>query len=199
MSDGGRQIYEAIGAIQKQILQLVLDERLREENGRIYLPKNHMAERETARLAKAMIGNVAIKGDIDKIISQAEKDCGIILADKQREAVKMSVTNNISIITGGPGTGKTAVVKVIYAVFKKIFGGNINENVNSNDFDSRVVFAAPTGRAARRLAESVGADAATLHSTLGLREDSEEANNLIDANLLVVDEISMVDMCATRS
>lgn len=169
------------GTIQKQLLELVLDKRLREEDGRIYLPKNHIAERETARLAKAMIGHVAIKGSIDQTISQAEKDCGITLADKQREAVKMAVTNNISIITGGPGTGKTTVVRVIYAVFQKIFGDNI-------------VFAAPTGRAARRLAESVGAEAATLHSVLGLREDSEDANNSINADLLVVDETSMVDM-----
>jgi exodeoxyribonuclease V alpha subunit len=169
------------GVIQKQLLNLVIDGRLREEDGRIYLPKNFIAERETARLAKAMIGMVKLKGDWDKIISQAEKSCGIVLADMQREAVKMAVTNNISIITGGPGTGKTTVVKVILAVYKKVFGG-------------RVAFAAPTGRASRRLSESVEADASTLHSTLGLREDSDEANNSVDADLLVVDEVSMMDM-----
>jgi exodeoxyribonuclease V alpha subunit len=128
-----------------------------------------------------MIKPVRIKGDVNKIIAQAERACGITLADQQREAVKMAVTNNISIITGGPGTGKTTVIQVIYAVYKKIFGGS-------------VAFAAPTGRATRRLSESVGADAATLHSTLGLREDSDEANRLIKADLLVVDEVSMVDM-----
>jgi exodeoxyribonuclease V alpha subunit len=166
---------------KKVLLDMVLDGRLCEDGGRIYLPKSYVAERETARLAKAMIKPLPIKGNVDKIISQAERACGINLAEKQREAVKMAITNNISIITGGPGTGKTTVVRVIYAAFKKIFGGNVS-------------FAAPTGRASRRLSESVGADAATLHSTLGLREGCEEANTLIEADLLVVDEISMVDM-----
>jgi len=174
-------ISTADNTIQNRVLDLVLDGRLREDDGRVYLPKNHVAERETARLAKEMIGHVTIKGDVDKTILQAEKSCGIILADMQREAVKMAVTNNISIITGGPGTGKTTVVNVIYEVYRKMFGG-------------RVAFAAPTGRAARRLSESVNADASTLHSMLGLRENSEDANNSIDADLLVVDEVSMVDM-----
>ena len=61
-------------------------------------------------------------------------------------------------------------------------------------FSENIIFSAPTGRASRRLAESVGTDAATIHSTLGLREDSEEANNPIDSDLMVVDEMSMVDM-----
>ncbi|MCL2189793.1 MAG: ATP-dependent RecD-like DNA helicase [Defluviitaleaceae bacterium] len=167
--------------IQKSLFDLVLGSHLHEEEGRIYLPKNYVAERETAKLAKAMIGLVNVNGDVDKIISQAEKACGITLADMQREAVKMAVTNKISIITGGPGTGKTTVVKVICAVYEKVFGGNI-------------AFAAPTGRASRRLSESVEADADTLHRALGLREHSDEVNNTINADLLVVDEVSMVDM-----
>jgi len=167
--------------VQKQLLDLVLDGRLREDSGRIYLPKNYIAERETAKLAKAMIGLVPIKDNVDNIIAQAEADCGITLADMQRKAVKMAVTNKISIITGGPGTGKTTVVKVICAVYKKLFG-------------NKIAFTAPTGRASRRLAESVGADAATLHKILGIREDSEDANKAIEADLLVVDEVSMVDM-----
>jgi len=171
----------ADSAIQRQLLGLVLDGSLHEDDGRIYLPKNFIAERETAKLVRAMIGTVAAKGNVDGAIVQAEKACGITLADKQREAVKMAVTNNISIITGGPGTGKTTVIKAIQAVYRKIFGGT-------------VTFAAPTGRAARRLAESVGTDAATLHSTLGLRENSEDASRMIKAELLVVDETSMADM-----
>ena len=169
------------GVIQSALLELVLAERLQEEDGRIYLPKNYVAERETAKLARGKIGSVPIKQDIDKIILQAENDCGITLADMQRKAVKMAVTNNISIITGGPGTGKTTVVQVICKVYKKLFGGDI-------------AFAAPTGRASRRLSESVGAQSATLHSTLGLREDSEEAENHVEADFLVVDEVSMIDM-----
>ena len=166
---------------RKTLLDLVLDGRLREDSGRIYLPKNYIAEHETAGLAKAMIKPVFVKGDVVKVILKAEKSCGIVLTGMQREAVKMAVTNKISIITGGPGTGKTTVVQVIHAVYKKIFGGS-------------VAFAAPTGRASRRLSKSVGADAATLHSILGLREDCGNANNPVEDGLLIVDEMSMVDM-----
>ena len=181
--------------IENGLLDLVLEERLKEDGGRIYLPKNYHAERETARLAKAMIRKVPPQNfggfsgfgraggsvNIDNIIYQAERACGITLDDMQREAVRMAATNNISIITGGPGTGKTTVVKVIVEVYRLTIGGE-------------VAFAAPTGRASRRLEESVGAGASTLHSTLGLRSDSESAVNGIVADFLVVDEVSMVDM-----
>ncbi|MCL2620279.1 MAG: AAA family ATPase [Defluviitaleaceae bacterium] len=188
--------------IQKVLLELVLEERLKEDSGRIYLPKNYVAERETARLARTMIRAIPVSriegvndlgdaGDIkgltdanegfESIITQAEKVCGIMLDDMQREAVRMVTTNNISIITGGPGTGKTTVVKVIVEVYRMIIGG-------------RVAFAAPTGRASRRLSESVDADAATIHSTLGMRGESESSSNYIDTDFLVVDEVSMVDM-----
>jgi len=99
--------------IQRQLLKLVLDGRLCEDDGRIYLPKNFIAERETAKLIRAMIGttliegdadnvnnvsNARIAGDIDEIIAQAEKDCSFTLAEMQRMAVKMAITNNISMV-----------------------------------------------------------------------------------------------------
>ena len=168
-------------SIQNVLFNLISKELLKEDEERIYLPKNYTAERETARLAKAMIKPIPTGSDVTKIILQAEKACNISLDDIQREAVRMAVTNNISIITGGPGTGKTTVIKIIVAVYNEISGGHL-------------AFAAPTGRASRRLSESVDAKTSTLHSILGLREHSEHANNLVDADFLVVDEVSMMDM-----
>jgi len=184
-------------SIKHAILELVMENRLQEENRMIYLPHNFIAERETAKLVKAMIRKTPLQVDIgitaeEKIsvaITEAEASQGINLADKQREAVSMAVMNHFSIITGGPGTGKTTVVKALVEIYKKVSGGT-------------VAFAAPTGRASRRLSESVEDDAATLHSVLGLKVDSsnitsnaqEKAKNVISADLLIVDESSMIDM-----
>ncbi|MCL2393019.1 MAG: ATP-dependent RecD-like DNA helicase, partial [Oscillospiraceae bacterium] len=171
-------------AAQQALLDLVLNERLCEDDGRIYLPKNYTAERETAKLAKEMIRPVTISRDVEAAITRAEKRFGINLADKQRDAVKMALTNNLSIITGGPGTGKTTVLKVVIAVYDELVGGD-------------AAFAAPTGRASRRLSESVGAEAATLHSTLGLTAEKDQAESSLEVDFLVVDEVSMMDMSLT--
>ena len=168
-------------ATQQVLLDLVLNKRLYEDDGRVYLPKNYIAERETARHAKEMIRPMIISRDIDAAIARAERAFGINLADKQREAVKMALTNNLSIITGGPGTGKTTVLKVVIAVYNELVGGE-------------AAFAAPTGRASRRLSESVGAEASTLHSTLGLTAEKDQAESSLDVDFLVVDEVSMMDM-----
>jgi len=124
--------------VQRAILNLVLEARLQEESGRIYLPRNYTAECETAKLIRAMIRTTPIRAGInlDDVVFQAEIAQGINLATQQREAVKMVVTNNFSIITGGPGTGKTTVIKALFAVYQSVVGG-------------KVAFVAPTGRATR--------------------------------------------------
>jgi len=186
--------------VKQAIYELAVETRLQEEDGRIYLPHNYFAERETAALAKAMIRPSTIKtedGDdiadpheVVKVVTLAIADAeiaqGITLAANQRKAVYSVITNNFSIITGGPGTGKTTVVKALVDVYKRLGGGN-------------VAFAAPTGRASRRLSESAGDEAVTLHSALGLGIDNNglgamKASKVIDADLLIVDECSMIDM-----
>jgi exodeoxyribonuclease V alpha subunit len=122
--------------------------------------------------------------DVDAAIRWAETRMRITLADSQRTAVHAAVTNKVMVVTGGPGTGKTTIVRAIIEMFlaKRL----------------RVLLTAPTGRAAKRLSESTAHEAMTIHRLLGFnpgtRDYSYSRDNPLDADLVVVDEASMVDM-----
>ena len=120
-------------------------------------------------------------------IANAEKELGILLSPEQEAAVETVMNSQFSVVTGGPGTGKTSFQKVLFNVFERF----------SND---GIMLAAPTGRAARRMTESSGLPSGTIHQTLGLMatDDGEfiniEDSSMIDTGLLVVDEVSMLDI-----
>ena len=124
------------------------------------------------------------KIDAEKAIAWVEQKLGVTLAKSQREAVKIAVSSKVMVITGGPGVGKTTLVNAILHIL-------IVKDVS-------VAFAAPTGRAAKRLSESTGMEAKTIHRLLeadptrgGFKRD---VNNPLECDLLVVDETSMVDV-----
>lgn len=107
---------------------------------------------------------------------------GLALTESQRAAVKMALTSKVSVLTGGPGVGKTATTQAIVAILKAKKGVPL--------------LAAPTGRAAKRLAELTGESAQTLHRLLGVRfggEAGRNADNPLEGDLLIVDESSMLD------
>lgn len=107
---------------------------------------------------------------------------GVNLSPEQSDAVEMALTNNISIITGGPGTGKTAVQKVIISTYRRITKGG------------SVRLIAPTGQAAKRMSESTGYPATTIHKALQITPNSNaEITTEIDEGLIIIDESSMVD------
>lgn len=126
--------------------------------------------------------------DFDKKFAQEENSIDIVLSDKQREAIKSVNTNNVCVITGGPGTGKTTIIKFVIELFK-------NEG-------KKVVLCAPTGRAAKRMSEATGEEAATIHRLLCLTKTDETLGmeridyqiEPIDCDVLIIDEASMVDV-----
>ena len=125
--------------------------------------------------------------DISFALEHIRKNLGLSLSQRQSEAVYVAFRNNLSIITGSPGTGKTTVLRAIIEVFKSI------------NPDGKIKLAAPTGKASRRMAESTGFnDAKTLHSMLGLVTEGGYSRDTekkpIDADLIIVDESSMIDM-----
>ena len=129
-----------------------------------------------------------VKGIKEKI-KRIEKENEIELSEKQKEALKAVNDNNVTVITGGPGTGKTTIIKSIIEIYIK--------------HNNKIVLAAPTGRAAKRMTEMTGIEASTLHRLLeigkinddGLYKKSQDYQGApIDADIVIVDEMSMVDM-----
>lgn len=132
------------------------------------------------------------KTDVLPLLSEMEKLYDIFYNDKQKEAVSRAVSSNFLIITGGPGTGKTTIIKAIAEVY---------QNINKLDYDSLtedLVLLAPTGRASKRMSESTGLPAYTIHRFLKWNKDSSEfminEGNKSNAKIVIVDEASMIDV-----
>ncbi|MFZ7947148.1 MULTISPECIES: SF1B family DNA helicase RecD2 [Bacillaceae] len=158
-----------------------------EDDGSVYPKKLYTYEQKLARKLSKLRGSRGgeAMSFLEKQITAYQRKNRIILAEKQREAVKCLFLEQILILTGGPGTGKTTVVKTMLDVFKAVHP------------NAQVALAAPTGRASRKLSEVTGQEAKTIHSLIGYRpSDKPEYNsdNKLQANLLVIDEVSMVDL-----
>ena len=129
---------------------------------------------------------------IDNIISVLEKNNAFTYSDKQKEAIKMSLKNRITVITGGPGTGKTTIVKAIIEAYK-----NINK-ISDSEVEDKIASLAPTGRAAKRLSESTGLLSSTIHRFLKWNKENNEFGinefNKVFHKLIIIDEASMIDI-----
>ena len=126
---------------------------------------------------------------LDESITKLEKQMGMRFATNQREAIRTAITSRAMILTGGPGTGKTTTIIGIIQLFEQL--------------SQRIVLAAPTGRAAKRLSETTGREAKTIHRLLefspqemGFKRDQE---NPIEADVVIIDEMSMVDCVLMNS
>ena len=173
--------------IRKAVQREFQDGNVYVERERVYLAFERLCEVKTAKKIVSILTNAEPPEirDLDAEIMRTERALCRTLAPMQREAVKLCLTNQMSIMTGGPGTGKTTTLKVILDVYRRLFP------------DREIMLAAPTGKASRRMCEQTGFPASTLHSALGLLsdEDIEDADpEMLSADLIVVDEVSMVDM-----
>lgn len=151
-----------------------------------YKAENQIAER-ILKLDKAK--NMKKVSNIEKELRLVEEKTDIMLSEKQKEAIRAINDNNVTIITGGPGTGKTTIIKSIIEIYKQK--------------KYKIVLCAPTGRAAKRMTETTGEEASTLHRLLEIgkvdeeslfKKDSEYQGAPIDGDIIIVDEVSMVDM-----
>ncbi len=175
--------------VEKELDGMILGGSVVSMKDNIYHPAVFAQEDETAsRIARLLAEERPPAKDISAVIESVRAELGLRTSGKQESAVRTAFLYNLSIITGSPGTGKTTVLKMILEVYRRLWP------------DNKIVLMAPTGRASRRMAESTGFEGAcTLHSGLGLVSEEDEGSRSrkkdgLDADMVIVDEFSMVDM-----
>ncbi len=183
-------IIKALGtiALEKRIIIEDLNEKIedfRENNKAVYLAKFHICETSIAIRLKALLNarKSIRKIDGEKAIEWVQKQLSMTLAEKQVEAIRSAVNKKVMVITGGPGTGKTTIINAILTIFAKL--------------KIQILLAAPTGRAAKRMSETTGHEAKTIHRMLeysikkrGFKKNDE---NPLNCDLIIIDEASMID------
>ncbi len=163
----------------------------RENKEWVYLSNYYQAEKNIAEhlISLDNYANVKEIKSFSKKLKMIEKETDIELSEKQKEAVEAIQNHNVCVITGGPGTGKTTIIKTIIELYKTE--------------QKKVVLCAPTGRAAKRMTETTGEEAKTLHRLLEIgKTSSDDLSSTdpnievapIDADVIIVDEMSMVDL-----
>jgi len=184
---GSEQVYESL-------VQLAFEGEVHIENleGRavVFLMPYYLAEQNVCKCLIAL-NNAPLKpvsADVDRLIAATEWETGIQLSENQKAAVKASLQNGVSVITGGPGTGKTTIINTIIRIFEH------------SGFSTAI--AAPTGRAAKRIKETSGYEASTIHRLLEYYysegEDSmrfgKNAEDPLQYDAVIIDEASMIDI-----
>ncbi len=171
-------------AIRHEVFEKALIQEQVDEEIHIFLPRYYHAERGVARHIHRLRAGDALMStsDAERIVLAVEAEGGITLASAQRQAVVAGLTNKFAVITGGPGVGKTTVIKTLLdaAMRRRI----------------TLSLSAPTGRASKRMAEATGRDASTIHRLLEPSSEGFRHNehNPLELDLLVLDEFPMVDV-----
>lgn len=181
--------------VEDNIINLKVNEEVIIENREgidwIYLENFYKVEQEIANRIIMLDKSKNTKkiDNIENELKKVEKKSNIELSEKQKEAIKTINKSNVTIITGGPGTGKTTIIKTIIDLYE--------------ERKRKVVLTAPTGRAAKKMTEATEKEASTLHRLLCIGKLDDEGiyskhndykGEPIDADVIVVDELSMVDM-----
>jgi exodeoxyribonuclease V alpha subunit len=187
--------------ISREIIHLAEEGKLIVEEQRLYLPSLYFSEKGIVRHIQRILSQTEYEelfpqSEFLLALGELEERIGIQYAPSQREAIQTALMSPMMILTGGPGTGKTTVIKGIVELYCELHGLSMDPKQYAKDESFPIVLAAPTGRAAKRMSESTGIPALTIHRLLGwngLDGFEHDEERPIQAKLLIVDEMSMVD------
>ncbi|WP_107942444.1 ATP-dependent RecD-like DNA helicase [Metasolibacillus sp. FSL H7-0170] len=188
-------------AISQACIEMREESKICGEETRMYLPSLYFSEVGIASKILELVANNKkqshfSKDEILKAIGELEERDGVQYAPSQVAAIECALQNAVMILTGGPGTGKTTVVKGLVEVYAELHGLSLDPKTYAKKEEPfPIILVAPTGRAAKRLAESTSLPAMTIHRLLGFtgQEKEEETEREITGRLVIVDEMSMVD------
>ncbi|RFU65809.1 ATP-dependent RecD-like DNA helicase [Peribacillus glennii] len=190
------------GEISDEIIKLGEEGKVIVEERRVYLPSLYFSEKGIVTninriLAQTEYENQFPESEFLLALGELEERLGVDYAAAQKEAIQTALGSPMLILTGGPGTGKTTVIKGIVELYSELHGVSMDINDYKNDDDPfPFILAAPTGRAAKRMAESTGLPAVTIHRLLGWNGSegfSHDEDNPINGKIVIIDEMSMVD------
>ncbi|MEN8135828.1 MAG: ATP-dependent RecD-like DNA helicase [Thermodesulfobacteriota bacterium] len=180
-----------LAMIEARLPELLAEEKVVVGDERVYLPYLYHAERGVANSLLRIGDGLPPWGKLDSVVElrQIRKAMGFELAPEQAQGLGVALENRLAVLTGGPGTGKSTILKAMILMLEK-------KGV-------RIALAAPTGRAAKRLAEATGRGASTIHRLLGFTAFgggfSHNSDKPLAADLVVVDEASMLDIVLANS
>ena len=180
------QMRVPMSQVEQELSAMIRQDEVVSNHGNVYLPKQFLQESETAQKAVELFLAKPTVVDITQPLEQVKRSLGLNLSKRQSEGVEMVFRHNLSIITGGPGTGKTTTVNAILQLLE--------------NQAERVALCAPTGRAAKRLSELTGRKASTIHRLLevdytgGVVSFIHNDKNLLKCDVVILDEMSMVDV-----
>ncbi|WP_125703159.1 SF1B family DNA helicase RecD2 [Lacticaseibacillus daqingensis] len=200
--EGARNVAISPDAVAEALIALTRKNQLYVEEKRVFPKRLFDAEGTIADRLKLLLGqNADAPSDksVQKALRTIEKREGITYDDTQTQAIQTAMQQQVFLLTGGPGTGKTTVVNGIVRVYAELNGLSLDPNQYKDEVFP-LMLAAPTGRAAKRMMEATGLPASTIHRLLGLAVDTQEfePKDLPDG-LLIVDEMSMVDTYLFRT
>ncbi|AYU55396.1 ATP-dependent RecD-like DNA helicase [Staphylococcus debuckii] len=186
--------------LEEMILQLTEEEKLVEADETLSVPSLYYSEvKSVQNLYRIEAHQTKLEtieqSDLQMHIGEIEDMNKVNYAASQKEALETAINSKVMLLTGGPGTGKTTVIKGIVELYAEIHGLSLDYD-DYNEDDYPIALAAPTGRAAKRLQESTGLEAMTIHRLIGWSQETKPEDvleNEINAKLIIIDEMSMVD------
>ena len=175
--------------------EAIYDNRLTLEEDRVYIPAIYSSEVRISKKINDVLSMPKTKIKEDKLktlLTDFERINGINLSIEQKDAIYKALTNKVSIVTGGPGTGKTTIIKAIVQLYSALNGFSPYDD----EAIGKILLCAPTGKASKRITEQTIFRASTIHKALGYNFENEfiyDSGNLLPHRLIVIDEVSMID------
>jgi exodeoxyribonuclease V alpha subunit len=188
--------------ISTEVIKLTEEGKIIGEEQRVYLPSLYFSEKGLVRNIKRILDQKEYEEQFPEsefllALGKLEERLGVEYAPSQKDAIQTALMSPMLILTGGPGTGKTTVIKGIVELYADLHGCSLNPKDYKKEEPFPFLLAAPTGRAAKRMMESTGLPAVTIHRLLGWNGTEgfdKNEDNPLEGKILIVDETSMLDI-----